>query len=93
MVGIATLYLVNLQLTLPIRAPNTKRTQPITQASIAVSPSAFGMLVVIVLKMFTRTRKIVIRSVILQNSNNLHEFLKGRDTFVSPYVGIFILAQ
>ena len=77
---------------LPIRAPNTKRTQPITQASIAVSPSALGMLVVIVLKMFTRTRKIVIRSVILEKSKNVHEFHK-RDTFLSSYVGIFIFAQ
>ena len=50
---------------LPTRAPNTKRTQTMTQASIAVSPSAFGMLVVMVLNMLTRTRKTVIRSVIL----------------------------
>ena len=50
----------------PMRAPNTKRTQPMTQASIAVRPSALGIFVVIVLKMLTRTRKIVIRSVILE---------------------------
>ena len=37
-----------------------------TQASMAVRPSAFGMLVVMVLKMFTRTRKTVMRSVILK---------------------------
>ena len=36
-----------------------------TQASIAVRPSALGMLVVMVLKMFTRTRKTVMRRVIL----------------------------
>ena len=47
-----------------MRAPKTKSTQTITQASIAVSPSAFGMLLVMVLKMLTRTRNTVTRSVI-----------------------------
>ena len=47
-----------------MRAPNTKRTQTMTQASMAVRPSALGMLVVIVLKMLTRTRKTVTRRVI-----------------------------
>lgn len=46
------------------RAPNTKMMQAITQASMAVSPSAFGELVWIVLKMLIRTRKMVTRSVI-----------------------------
>ena len=36
-----------------------------THASMAVSPSAFGMLVVIVLKMLTKTRNTVTRRVIL----------------------------
>ena len=53
---------------IPTNAPNTNSTQTITQASIAVRPSAFGMLVVMVLKMLTRTRKTVIRSVILVRS-------------------------
>ena len=53
----------------PIKAPNTNSTQPMTQASMAVSPSALGMLVVMVLKMFTRTRKTVMRSVILENED------------------------
>ena len=39
---------------LPTKAPNTNRTQTMTQDSIAVSPSALGMLVVMELKMFTR---------------------------------------
>ena len=46
-----------------MRAPKTKRTQTMTQASMAVRPSALGMLVVIVLKMLTRTRKTVTRRV------------------------------
>ena len=50
---------------LPIRAPNTNRTHTMTKASIAVSPSAFGILVVMVLKMLTSTRNTVISRVIL----------------------------
>jgi len=38
--------------------------QAMTHASIAVSPSAFGELVWIVLKMLTKTRKMVTRRVI-----------------------------
>ena len=49
---------------MPIKAPNTKRTQTMTKASIAVNPSALGMLVVMVLKMLTRTRNTVMSSVI-----------------------------
>ncbi len=49
----------------PTRAPKTKRTQTMTQASMAVRPSALGILVVMVLKMFTSTRNTVINRVIL----------------------------
>ena len=46
----------------PTSAPNTKRMQESIQASIAVSPSALGVLVVTVLKMLTRTRNSVTSS-------------------------------
>ena len=55
----------------PTRAPNTKSTHTITHASIAVRPSALGMFVVMVLKILTRTRKTVMRSVILLNKQYL----------------------
>ena len=79
---------------LPIKAPKTKSTHPITQASIAVSPvriritiifhlsdyafdnvvlfkpSALGIFVVMVLKILTRTRNIVMRSVILPGTTS-----------------------
>ena len=51
--------------TYSIRAPNTKSIQANIQASMAVSPSAFGVFVVTVLKMLTRTRKSVTSSAIL----------------------------
>ena len=51
--------------TYSIRAPNTKSIQANIQASMAVRPSAFGVFVVTVLKMLTRTRKSVTRSAIL----------------------------
>ena len=57
---------INPELVSPIKAPNTKRTQTMTQASIAVRPSALGMFVVIVLKILTRTRNTVINRVILK---------------------------
>lgn len=47
-----------------IKAPKTNKMQANIQASMAVNPSALGVLVVTVLKMLTRTRKMVIRSVI-----------------------------
>ncbi len=49
----------------PTRAPKTNRTQTMTQASMAVRPSALGIFVVMVLKMFTSTRNTVINRVIL----------------------------
>ena len=48
-----------------MRAPNTKMIQMIMKASMAVSPSAFGILLVMLLKMLTRQRKTVTRMVIL----------------------------
>ena len=50
--------------TYSIRAPNTKRMQANIQASMAVSPSALGVLVVTVLKMLTSTRNKVTRRAI-----------------------------
>ena len=49
----------------PTRAPNTNKRQDNIQISIAVKPSALGVLVVTVLKMLTSTRNRVIRSAIL----------------------------
>ena len=51
--------------TYSIRAPNTKRMQANIQASMAVRPSALGVLVVTVLKMLTSTRNKVTRRPIL----------------------------
>ena len=48
-----------------IKAPNTKRIQANIQASIAVNPSALGVLVVTLLKMLTKTRKRVTKRAIL----------------------------
>ena len=48
-----------------MRAPNTKMMQTMMKDSIAVRPSAFGILLVMLLKMLTRTRKTVTRIVIL----------------------------
>ena len=50
--------------TYSMRAPKTKSMQASIQASMAVSPSALGVLVVTVLNMFTRTRKRVTSSAI-----------------------------
>ena len=48
---------------LPIKAPNTNTMQMMTNDSMAVSPSARGMLLVMLLKILTRTRKTVTRMV------------------------------
>ena len=47
------------------RAPNTKRMQANIQASMAVRPSALGVLVVTLLKMLTSTRNKVTSRAIL----------------------------
>ena len=52
-------------MTYSTRAPNTKRMHANIQASIAVSPSALGVLVVTLLKMLTSTRNRVTRRAIL----------------------------
>ena len=54
-----------------IRAPNTNRIHASIQASIAVRPSAFGVLVVTVLKMLTRTRKSVTSKAILPGMTSI----------------------
>ena len=46
-------------------APKTNKMQESIHISMAVRPSAFGVLVVTVLKMLTRTRNRVIRRAIL----------------------------
>ena len=51
--------------TYSIKAPNTKRIQANIHASIAVRPSALGVLVVTVLKMLTKTRNRVTKRAIL----------------------------
>ena len=51
-------------------SPKTNKMQTNIQISIAVSPSAFGELVVTLLKMLTSTRNKVIRRVILPNKEN-----------------------
>ena len=51
--------------TYSIRAPKTKRIHANIQASIAVRPSALGVLVVTLLKMLTRTRNKVTSNAIL----------------------------
>ena len=48
---------------LPIKAPNTNTMQMMTNDSMAVRPSARGMLLVMLLKILTRTRKTVTRMV------------------------------
>ena len=47
------------------KAPKTKRIQANIQASIAVNPSALGVLVVTLLKMLTKTRNKVTSRAIL----------------------------
>ena len=54
-----------------IKAPKTKRMQASIHASMAVSPSAFGVLVVTVLKMLTKTRKSVTSNAILPGMTSI----------------------
>ena len=71
-------------MTYSTKAPNTKRIQANIQASIAVSPSALGVLVVTLLKMLTSTRNSVTRSAILPGitsmgmRNEIHETITNR---------------
>ena len=57
--------------TYSIKAPNTKRIQANIQASMAVRPSALGVLVVTVLKMLTSTRNKVTRRAILPGMTSM----------------------
>ena len=59
------MYLYILLCEIPNRAKKTNMMQTIMKASIAVRPSALGMLFVMLLKMLTRQRKTVTRIVIL----------------------------
>ena len=49
----------------PTKAPNTKKIHTNIQAAMAVIPSTFGEFVVMILKMFVRTRKRVMSKAIL----------------------------
>ncbi len=53
------LFFFNKIIVNPTIAPNTKSRQEMIQAEIAVSPSTFGDLTIVVLKILIRTRKIV----------------------------------
>ena len=57
--------------TYSIKAPNTKRIQANIQASMAVRPSALGVLVVTVLKMLTSTRNRVTKRPILPGMTSI----------------------
>ena len=70
--------------TYSIKAPKTNNIQANIQASMAVRPSALGVLVVTVLKMLTSTRKRVTKSAILPGitsigiRNEIHETITKR---------------
>ena len=53
------LFFFNRIIVYPTIAPKTKSIQEMTQAEIAVRPSTFGDLTIVVLKILIRTRKIV----------------------------------
>ena len=64
-------------------APNTKRMQASIHASMAVSPSAFGVFGVTVLKMLTSTRKRVTRSAILPGITSIGMRKEIQDTMTN----------
>ena len=64
-------FILNQLHTYSIKAPNTKRMHANIQASMAVSPSALGVLVVTVLKMLTSTRNRVTRRPILPGMTSI----------------------
>ena len=75
----------------PTRAPNTKSIQESIQASIAVSPSALGVLVVTVLKMLTSTRNKVTRSAILPGiMSGGTTKLYGQEFYCCFHINVFI---
>ena len=61
--GKTCMYKIEIR-TLPISEPNTKSMQANIQISMAVSPSAFGELVVMLLKMLIKTRNNVMSNAI-----------------------------
>ena len=72
----------------PTRAPNTNKRQDSIHISIAVKPSALGVLVVTVLKMLTSTRKRVIRSAMRPGITSGGTTKLIQDTTTNrPYVG------
>ena len=62
--------------------PNTNRMQANIHISIAVRPSAFGEFVVMLLKMLMRTRKMVMRSAILPDKEDMLTL-----DVIFPYLG------
>ena len=80
-----------------MRAPNTKSMQANIQASMAVSPSALGVLVVTVLKMLTRTRKRVTRRAIRPGitsigiRNEIHDTITNRPVYHKQKIQIMQL--
>ena len=69
--------------TYSIRAPNTKRMQANIQASMAVRPSALGVLVVTLLKMLTSTRNKVTRRAILPGITSIGMRNEIQDTITN----------
>ena len=65
------------------KAPKTKRIQANIQASIAVSPSALGVLVVTLLKMLTKTRKRVTKRAILPGITSMGIRKEIQDTITN----------
>ena len=78
-------------LPLPTRAPNTKRMQESIQASIAVRPSALGVLVVTVLKMLTSTRnKVTSRAILPGIMSGGTTKLNGEEFYCCFHINVFI---
>ena len=78
--------------TYSIRAPNTKRMQANIQASMAVRPSALGVLVVTVLKMLTSTRNKVTRRPILPGMTSMGMRNDIQDTMTNkPADSLFVI--
>ena len=75
----------------PTRAPNTNRMQESIQASMAVRPSALGVLVVTVLKMLTSTRNKVTRRAILPGMmSGGTTKLNGQEFYCCFHINVFI---
>ena len=77
--------------TYSIKAPNTKRMHANIHASIAVRPSALGVLVVTLLKMLTSTRNNVISRAILPGITSIGIRNEIHDTITkSPAINMYL---